>query len=68
MSNKHMWWAWTLKEIVNIVCWISLAIIFEHWWIALFAIFFTSSCSSESKPSEKKNENSSTVPYGDIDH
>ena len=44
--NKHMWWAWALKSSINIMCWTILAIYFNKWWIALFAILFTSSVSS----------------------
>lgn len=25
---------------INIICWISLAIFFDKWWIALFSILF----------------------------
>lgn len=43
MGDKHAWWAWAIDNSVNIVCWTALAIYFNKWWIALFAILFTSS-------------------------
>lgn len=42
MTNKHAWWAWAVKNSVCISCWTGLAIIFNHWWIALFALLFMS--------------------------
>lgn len=42
MSNKHIWWACALKNSVCIMCWTGLAIWFDRWWIALFALFFMS--------------------------
>ena len=38
--NKHIWWAWALKNSVAIACWTILAIYFNKWWIALFAALF----------------------------
>ncbi len=37
--NKHAWWAWAVKNSINIICWTALAMFFGKWWIALFAIF-----------------------------
>ena len=34
------YWAWAFGNIVNIICWAYLAIHFNKWWIALFAILF----------------------------
>lgn len=41
MSNSA-WWAWAFKNSVNIICWVVLAIVFNKWWIALFAGLFVS--------------------------
>lgn len=30
----------TIENIINIVCWTILAIIFNKWWVALFSILF----------------------------
>lgn len=40
--NKTLIWAWAIKNIVAILAWIALAIVFNKWWIALFAILFVS--------------------------
>ena len=40
--DKHLCWAWAIKNSVCIICWVALAIIFSKWWIAIFAIFFMS--------------------------
>ena len=45
--NKNMWWAWAIKNSVCTICWVILAIVFNKWWIALFAILFLSSLSTE---------------------
>lgn len=45
--NKHIYWAWALKNSISIVCWTILAIYFNKWWIALFAALFLSSISTK---------------------
>lgn len=40
--NKGIYWAWTIKNSVCIICWTILAIHFNKWWIALFGVFFLS--------------------------
>lgn len=40
--NKNIIWAWAISNIINIACWVALAIIFNKWWIALFAVLFVS--------------------------
>ncbi len=39
MMNKTIW-AIALKNSICMICWATLAIIFNKWWIALFAAFF----------------------------
>ena len=41
--SKNAWWAWTIKNSIDIICWTALAIVFNKWWIALFAALFVSS-------------------------
>lgn len=41
--NKNSIWAWVIDNAINIICWTVLAIVFNKWWIALFAILFVSS-------------------------
>lgn len=38
----NIYWAWTFKNSVDIICWTILAIHFNKWWVALFAVFFVS--------------------------
>lgn len=40
--NKHVWWALAIKNSICVICWTVLAIIFDKWWIALFAGLFLS--------------------------
>lgn len=41
--DKNTLWAWAIKNSICIICWTALAIIFNKWWIALFAVLFMSS-------------------------
>ena len=45
--NKYMWWAWAIRGSIHIICWTVLAIYFNKWWIALFAVLFLSSVESK---------------------
>ena len=47
MMNKGAWWAWAIKNSICLICWVALAIVFNKWWIALFAMLFMSSLSTE---------------------
>ena len=40
--NKHAYWTWAIKNCTVVICWTVLAIIFNKWWIALFAVLFMS--------------------------
>lgn len=42
IMNKSFIWAWAFKNIVAIIAWTALAILFNKWWIALFALLFVS--------------------------
>lgn len=46
--NKGSFWAWAIKNSICVICWAILAIVFNKWWIALFALLFMSSL--ETKP------------------
>lgn len=41
--NKNMMWAIALKNSICLICFTVLAVIFNEWWIALFAAFFMTS-------------------------
>jgi hypothetical protein len=38
--NKSAWWAWAIKNSVCVICWTTLAIVFNKWWICLFSMLF----------------------------
>jgi hypothetical protein len=38
--NENSVWAIMLWNLVSITCWVALAVIFDKWWIALFALLF----------------------------
>lgn len=47
--DKSFIWTWAFKNIVAIVAWTALAILFDKWWIALFALLFLSDISTKTK-------------------
>lgn len=47
--GKDFMWAWALKNIIVIVAWTALAILFDKWWIALFALLFLNDISTKTK-------------------
>lgn len=38
--DKNITWAWVIKNTAAIFVWVTLAIVFDKWWIALFALLF----------------------------
>ncbi len=40
--NKSFVWAWAFKNTIAILAWTALAILFDKWWIAFFALLFVS--------------------------
>lgn len=38
--NKSVVWACVVNNIICVVCFSTLAILFDKWWIALFAFLF----------------------------
>ena len=55
--NKHIVWAWAVKNIVAIICWTALAIFFGKWWIALFGALFVNELKHSKTSDEKENSN-----------
>lgn len=41
--DKSIWWSVMIRNSVSIICWTILAIIFNKWWVALFAVLFVAS-------------------------
>ena len=50
MSDKSFIWAWAIKNVVCVICWTTLAIVFGKWWIALFMLL----CMSDFKATTPK--------------
>lgn len=46
MNDKYILIAWVIKNSICIICFTALAIMFDKWWIVLFAILFMSSMTS----------------------
>lgn len=40
--DKHIIWAWAIKNSIVIIAWTALALFFNKWWIALFGLLFLS--------------------------
>lgn len=38
--DKNFAWAWAIKNSISVICWVVLAVVFNKWWIALFAVLF----------------------------
>lgn len=47
--DKSFIWAWFFKNIIAILAWVALAILFNKWWIALFALLFVSGIETKFK-------------------
>lgn len=54
MNNK-LYFILVLKNIVSIICFTILAIVFNRWWIVFFSILFLSTIEYEYH-SEKKDD------------
>ena len=37
---KSLWILITIRNCVTLICFTTLAVVFRHWWIALFSILF----------------------------
>lgn len=45
--EKHIYYAWALENSICVICCTTLAVLFNKWWIVLFAILFRSSLKNE---------------------
>lgn len=54
--NKNIIWAWAVGEVVNIICFTTLAVVFNKWWIVLFAVLFTSSLKTSEETTVNKKD------------
>lgn len=49
IMNKSIMLVWAIKNSICMICWTYLAIVFDKWWIALFAVLFMSSLTTHHK-------------------
>ena len=47
--NKEVLWVWLLKNVMMMLLWTLIAIVFNKWWIILFALLFMSSVETKHK-------------------
>ena len=47
--DKHIIWVWAIKNSIVIIAWTALAIVFNKWWIALFAALFVNGLQTKHK-------------------
>ena len=63
--NKDIIWAWALKNSIVILSWVILAKSFGKWWIALFALLFTSEIQTKYKNYRICDKCGKHSPYAD---
>lgn len=65
MRDKNMIWAWAIKNSIVMIAWTALAIIFNRWWIALFALLCMSGLETRYKSYKICDKCGKHSPYGD---
>lgn len=63
--NKNILWAWVVKNSIAILAWTTLAVVFNKWWIALFAMLFTNGFESKYKSYRVCDKCGKHGPYAD---
>ena len=56
MNSRSIFWAWAIKNIICVICWTTLAVVFNKWWIALFAILFMSNLRTDEHDCQEQNK------------
>lgn len=46
-----------LKNSIALICWTVLAVIFRHWWIALFSLLFMAEVKAHYKTRNNEEDN-----------
>lgn len=52
MDNKTAWWTWVIYNSICVICFTALAIVFNKWGIALFALLFMSTLETQARPAK----------------
>lgn len=63
--NKDVLWTWAIKNSIALIVWTALAIIFNKWWIALFAVLFMSDIQTKYKNYRICDKCGKHSPYAD---
>lgn len=63
--NKDILWAWVVKNSIAILAWTTLAVVFNQWWIALFAVLFMSGLKAKYKNYRVCDKCGKHGPYAD---
>lgn len=63
--NKHTLYVWAAKNSIAIISWTVLAIVFNKWWIALFAVLFVSNLETKYKSYRICDKCGKHSPYAD---
>lgn len=63
--NRDILWAWAIKNSIVILAWAALAVVFDKWWIALFAILFMNGLQTRYKSCRICDKCGKHSPYAD---
>ena len=63
--NKDIVWILAIKNSIALLSWVALAIIFNKWWIALFAALFLSDITTKYKSYRVCDKCGKHSPYAD---
>jgi hypothetical protein len=63
--DKNVIWAWAIKNSIAMLAWTALAIVFNKWWIALFALLFMSGLKTGYKSYRVCDKCGKYSPYAD---
>lgn len=56
MDKNKIYFILVIKNIVSIICFTILSIVFNHWWIVLFSILFLTIFKSSKRLEEDDEE------------
>lgn len=63
--DKNTLYIWAAKNSIALIAWVVLAIVFNKWWIALFAALFMSSLETKYKNYRICDKCGKHSPYAD---
>ena len=63
--SKEVLWAWVVTNSVALIAWVTIAIVFDKWWLALFAVLFRSGLLTAHKSYRVCDKCGKHSPYAD---